>query len=366
MSAPFSLARAARWFADSGIRQPSGGVARFYRSECQKYKPVSNEITGYTASTYIYLFHVTGEGKWLDRASQTAAFLLEHAWHADLETFAFEYPSPSDEVPYQAYFFDCGIIVRGLMAVWRETRCERLRETAAVASHAMIRDFSRDRYYHPVLMLPSKEPLPEAQQWSRSAGCYQLKAALAWLDVFEATGDEALRDAYFELLELALQTHDSFFPAAETAEEIMDRLHPYCYFLEGLLPALDSTPVRAVFEKGLATVRRRLCDLAPCFARSDVYAQLLRLRMLASNVVTVDEPAAAKEAEALEEFQSANTDRRIDGGFLFARRGDLMSPHVNPVSTAFGLQALEMWRSYTDGGRTDIGKDEWPPCRLLI
>ena len=40
---------------------------------------------------------------------------------------------------------------------------------------------------------------------------------------------------------------------------------------------------------------------------------------------------------------------RIDGGFYFARRGASWQPHVNPVSTAFGLQALAMWRQYLGG-----------------
>jgi hypothetical protein len=40
---------------------------------------------------------------------------------------------------------------------------------------------------------------------------------------------------------------------------------------------------------------------------------------------------------------------RIGGGFSFGRRGDQVLPHINPVSTGFGLQALMMWRQYLDG-----------------
>ncbi len=56
----------------------------------------------------------------------------------------------------------------------------------------------------------------------------------------------------------------------------MDRLHAYAYFLEGLLPVLDRPKCAAAFrngvDRGIAAVAR---DRA-CFARSDVYAQLLR------------------------------------------------------------------------------------------
>jgi hypothetical protein len=46
------------------------------------------------------------------------------------------------------------------------------------------------------------------------------------------------------------------------------------------------------------------------------------------------------EADALAEFQQASDDPRIDGGFAFGRRDGVVSPHINPVSTAFAMQAL--------------------------
>jgi hypothetical protein len=53
--------------------------------------------------------------------------------------------------------------------------------------------------------------------------------------------------------------------------------------------------------------------------------------------VPLDREAADSEAAALVEFQLP------DGGFSFGRRGAELIPHVNPVSTAFALQALALW-----------------------
>jgi hypothetical protein len=36
-------------------------------------------------------------------------------------------------------------------------------------------------------------------------------------------------------------------------------------------------------------------------------------------------------------------DARIGGGFGFGRKGDEQLPYVNPVSTAFCMQALTLW-----------------------
>jgi len=362
LSIAFSLARAGRWFLESGIQEPSGGVARFYRSDIEKNKAVSTEITGYTASALVYLFRVTGDQQYLDRAKQAAKFLLDHAWDNTLQTFPFEHPSPSDESHHQAYFFDCGIIIRGLLAVWMETKEARLVEIAHRAAQGMVKDFHTGRDYHPILDLPGKEPLERTDQWSRTSGCYQLKAALAWYEVAELTGDDELRSAWLEILDFAVAGHPGFPEGAINAHRRMDRLHPYCYFLEGLTPVLDRAECAEAYRTALAEVSRHLRELVPSFVRSDVYAQLLRARIFGASVAPLDVTAASEEAAALAEFQAsspaAKFDARIDGGFVFGRRDGEMSPHVNPVSTAFALQALEMWRGFQAGSA--------PPCRQLL
>ena len=73
--------------------------------------------------------------------------------------------------------------------------------------------------------------------------------------------------------------------------------------------------------------------------RSDVYAQLLRARMIgeAYGVAEIDESAAAYEAEQAASFQLPS------GGFLFGRKNGVPMSFVNPVSTAFCAQALAWW-----------------------
>jgi hypothetical protein len=331
---------------DSGIQGPSGGVARYYRSEIGKNKPVSSEITGYHASALVYLFRITGDEKYLERARKTANFLIDNVWNEQLRTFPFEHPSPSPESRHHSYFFDCGIIIRGLLAVWRHTRDAKLLEVASAAAHGMIADFHSGPDYHPILDLPAKEPLARTEHWSRTPGCYQLKAALAWREVAEAVQDKPLRDAYLGMVDSALATHADYLAIAVNEHQVMDRLHPYAYFLEGLTPLLNRADCAAVYLQGMSSISLRLNAIAPSFARSDVYAQLLRARVYGAKTLGIDAAAAADEAEALLGYQAASEDLRIDGGFYFGQRHGEMSPHVNPVSTVFALQALEMWREF--------------------
>jgi hypothetical protein len=121
----------------------------------------------------------------------------------------------------------------------------------------------------------------------------------------------------------------------------MDRLHAFCYFLEGVLPRVNEKRCGTALCAGIRMVAQYLREIAPEFERSDVYAQLLRIRLYAdwAGAAPLDREAAQFESEKLAAFQ------RSDGGFSFGRRGGELLPHVNPVSTGFALQALALWEN---------------------
>ena len=297
-------------------------------------------------SALAYIWRRTGEPHYLQAAHCTAGYLVRHAWDRNSFTFPFE-PANNGDSTF-AYFFDCGIIVRGLLALHRlDPRPEYLRR-ADEAATAMAFDFASEAGVHPVLSLPDKQPLDYEPQWSRSPGCYQLKSAMAWLDLSTVTGLRAPRTGYDRMLAYALDTHASFLPGDARPEKVMDRLHAYGYFLEGLIPVLERPECAAAMAAGIDRVALLLRELAPVFVRSDVYAQLLRARIYAASAgaLTLDARAAREEADALRAFQIDSNDPSVDGGFYFGRKAGALMPHVNPVSAAFAMQALAMWEDY--------------------
>ena len=128
----------------------------------------------------------------------------------------------------------------------------------------------------------------------------------------------------------------------------MDRLHAYAYFLEGLLPVLEREEYAECFEKGIQRIAVYLQEISPLFSRSDVYAQLLRLRLYGEifGVMPVDPHAAVREATEVAEFQLCSDDSAASKGFCFGRRCGQLLPHVNPATTAFCVQALALWDDY--------------------
>ena len=334
--------RAAKWLLESGIQEPGGGVARYYRTDVQRNQPVSTEITGYGVSAFLYLHQPAA-------ALKAAEFLLK-AW--DGSAMAFELESAPDD--RFTYFFDCGIIVRGLLGAWRYTGSPELLDVAAAIGKSMACDFADGGDdYHPILTLPQKQPVPrDPLRWSRTTGCYQVKAALAWQELFEATGETLFEQCYGQAVEAGLRDYTSFLPGHSERAKVVDRLHAFLYFLEGLLPRAQDPACADALRNGIAAVEHLLKDTAAEFERSDVYAQLLRIRIFAdwAGAVPLDRQAAEQEAAALARFQAHHDDPRIDGGFYFGRAAGVWLPFINPVSTAFAVQALGLWSRYSGGG----------------
>jgi uncharacterized protein YyaL (SSP411 family) len=135
---------------------------------------------------FVFLQATTGDEEYLNRARAAARFLTRVAWDLRNSGIPFE-PEPAAFT----YFFDCGIIVRCLLALWRVTRGQELLDVAAAIGESMAPDFACDMGgYWPILSLPDKRPLEmDAPRWSHSAGCYRLKAGMAWRELAEATGD---------------------------------------------------------------------------------------------------------------------------------------------------------------------------------
>ena len=153
------------------------------------------------------------------------------------------------------YFFDCGIIVRGLLSVWRETRDDLLLSRAVDCGRAMIRDFDTGHEIHPILTLPEKSAVARDWRWSRNPGCYQLKAALAWRDLATVTGEPVFAQAFERHLERSLSDYGEFLPGNSNCERVMDRLHAFSYFLESLISLTDNERCALALADGIARVR---------------------------------------------------------------------------------------------------------------
>ena len=339
------------WLLHSGIEERNGGVSRYHLSDSRRNKPISTEITGYCASALVVLYEQTGEQRYWESALRKAKYLTKRAW--DSRSGAMPFECEGKEQKY-SYFFDDGIIVRGLLALWRKCGHADLLSTAVKIGDSMAQHFFDGKNFSPIISLPDKQPLTyEYARWSRSPGCYQLKSALAWRELWEATNNERFKKLYEQMLQSSLESQHSFLPGVDVENSVMDRLHAYAYFLEGLLPETDRPECKVAMQGGIPLLAEYAREIGPTFLRSDVMAQLLRVQIYAdcAGVAPLDPQLAAQEAATIKEFQSSDPDLRLNGGFWFGRKEGKMLPFMNPVSTVFAYQALEMLDRYQAGER---------------
>ncbi len=346
---PAILAHGARWPLLSGIQEDHGGVARYHHTDRHENARISTEITGYFVSSTLDLFTRLGDARLLDAALRAGRFLVSKAWNADLGVMPFEWSANGSLPEHASYFFDNGIIVRALLRLWRVSGEQQFIDCAAACGESMRRDFVNPADIDPILALPSKQPTPRDARWSRQPDCYQLKSALAWHDLAEATGDRSWLEPFDAAFERALATHAAF-PEGEPGIRVMDRLHAYGYFLEACLSRPTSPAAAAALRTGIAEAGRHLRLIRGAFERADVPAQILRARLWAdaAGVVPLDLASAGEEACWAASYQMAGADN-IDGGFCFGRRDGQFMPFVNPVSTTFCLQALALWQDHRAG-----------------
>lgn len=340
------------WLAHSGIQAESGGLSRYYRADLQEYKNISTEITGYAVQGYLQL-PLAGQPGFLSNALRAGQFLCYDAGDSNADLFTFEVGRTGVKARQLAYFFDCGIIIRGLISLWNTTADPMYLERAERCGAMMMTRMSRvDGSFFSVLDLDSGVPSCDPSAWSLDAGAYQLKAGIGFMELAELTSSGLFSTTAEQLLSWALRHHEMFLPGDSDAAGVADRLHAYCYFLEGLLPFVEHRfDCALVLQSGVTRVELLLDQTRSALERCDVIAQLLRLRLLGDymGMVELDLSAASREAENLLSFQLHADDRRTNGAFAFGRRAGQLVPHANPVSTIFALQALRMWNEQQNG-----------------
>ena len=340
------------WLAHSGIQAESGGVSRYFAGDVGKYKNISTEITGYATQAYT-LLPLPAQTGLLSNALRAGQFLCYDTGDPAEGFFPFEISRDGSQLSDRAYFFDCGITIRGLVALWNITGDPQYLTRAERCGAAMMGRMSRvDGSFFPILDRATGIPSAGEGHWSLEPGVYQLKTGLAFLELAELTSSGVFSRTAEDLLQWSMRQHESFLAGAPDPAGVADRTHAYCYFLEGLLPFIDRRfdCVQAL-QAGMTAVENAIDTHRETLERTDTIAQLLRLRLIGEyvGVVEIDLSAASREAEALPGFQLHTTDRRTNGAFSFGRRNGELTPHANPVSTIFALQALRMWHEYQNG-----------------
>ena len=180
-----------RWLNSSGIQDESGGVSRYYRHQTAQPiepQPISTAVTGYFIRALLWADRFSGDEP-SERARLAGRFLLEQSFDLSREVFPFEHPMGAGPPASLAYFFDCGMTIRGLLQLAKATEDPSYIECAERCGLVLsTRMATVDGGFFALFDIDNDRSFTDSGSWSVQAEVHQLKVGLAFLELFEATG----------------------------------------------------------------------------------------------------------------------------------------------------------------------------------
>lgn len=343
------------WFLESGIQADEGGFYAWQDMNDKSHPYLYSEITGYAITTLCFLYAMTENNTFIERAKRAAKWIENEAMDDSGGILTRKYLKESVE-HYSfgrgnIYSFDCAMAVFGMLKLYRITKDARyLNLSERVINFLNNKMLKTNGLYYPVFDTKKDVPIEEFDKWSMQSGSFHSKLALMLCEFASLKKDASYNTIAKRLIEASV---DLFCKDGRFITNIKDHsshLHPYSYTLEGMLcysamtqdDSYTDTAEKA-FKKltsfqssdgGFPTEvsEDRKSDIA--YQRSDIQAQILRLSYFIGGKFDRE-----KLLERLLSFQNITNDYK--GGFLFGTDRDGSSKkHSNAWCSMFALQAL--------------------------
>jgi hypothetical protein len=316
----------------------------------------------------VYLYKLTNNKLYINRASKAAKWLIKNAQHKDGGfkcLFVIDKKSPHAYKKNLIYSFDNGVILNGLCSLYKITKKEYLLKSAKKCA-SWVSNYCVDKNHNviPVYDLDSNKFYESDKEWSTTSGSYHTKVSMGFANYYSITKDKK----YLKLANLICknslkyQQKDgrfvSFFSKGGT------NIHPHCYSAEGLWSIGMFTNNINFLNKSLKALKwiinktnsigkppRLYKDGKPIYnERIDIIAQTIRLNFLQNIAMRknfMKKPTLLKMFKILEKFQiTKNNDIKTFGSFIWGKTstGKLVN-HSNSWVTFFCIQCLELAKS---------------------
>ncbi|MEK6766262.1 MAG: glycoside hydrolase family 88 protein [Planctomycetota bacterium] len=369
------------WLLNSGIQnmhnRPKlyGSFNSWYDKDLKIYPYIYSEVTGYGITLFLYLNNLSKDDKCLNSAVAAANWLLKYAYEepSNIVKFRFYYHI-DDFSPRHAYTFDTGIIINGLVNLYRQTKDKSLLNKSIDMANWVTDVMQRkDGEFLSFYDIDDNIRLLSPDIWSKRPGAYHAKMCFCLLRLYDVVRNEKYLNAAKQICNWTLnqQLEDGRFLCI--SEENITNAHPHCYGIEGLLYAgiyLNEEEYVKNAVKGIVWLLDKqlpnggvpsefVGDSPVLKERCDALAQMIRLSLITLDMKRLSEkyiPSIAKMIKRLLEFQCQESDPSAKGGFYYIidSNGNKVN-HINSWATMFALQALCMFKQMTNKkGKFDI------------
>jgi UDP-N-acetylglucosamine 2-epimerase (non-hydrolysing) len=386
------------WLLTSGIQDRSrnsaqnGGVYCWYDEKEERYPFIYSEITGYYLSFCAYL-HVHATDPQTSTAALTSArlaadWLINSAYDQNFSLMLTRYYLDSREAELSsaysfkeslAYSFDNGMIVNGLVNLYKVTGDNRYLDMAKrIASSLIDRMQTSDGLFSATFSLKEKKPLDDLRVWSRHPGSHHVKLAIGFLELYKITGDDKFLTSATRIRDAALHYQHDNGRFEVFGRERDTYTHYHLYSIEGLLYiALTNPenknghrPLDAAYRAFSWLLQKQFITHTGGIASSyfnhqtvgnetaDILAQTVRLGALFKSLGLLtprQEQQVHSVVSRLLQFQAQSAQPSVAGGFYygFGEHGEII-PHVNSWASMFAAQALDMFYRANNGEKISM------------
>ena len=376
-----SIESAVDWLVKSGIQNTKspkkGSVNAWYDIKRKKYSFIYSEINGYFLTMMVFLYNNTKDKKYLDYAILSANWLIKYALHKNGGfkcLFLIDKKSLHAFKQNQIYSFDNGVILNGLVSLYKITKKNYLLKSAIKCGN-WITNYCIDKndYVKPVYDVSENKFFESDKEWSLTSSSYHTKIATGLINLYSVTKQKKYLENAKKICNRSLQFQTKNGRFISFPFRGGTNAHPHCYSAEGLwcvgtylkekkyLKASKKATkwILSKLNKDGKIPRLYFKEKMIFHERLDAVSQVIRLFFLNSSNQKnsdFDIRKIKKLINLLLKYQNSKSDNiKIKGSFYWGKTSNgKQMKHPNSWVTFFAIQALFMYRNFANDQKLKI------------
>ena len=378
-----ALKHSISWLESSGIQNSqnnknflSGSVNAWYDSVKKKYSFVYSEINGYFMTMMVFLYKRTGKKKYLEKGLKAAKWLISRAQEKNGGfrcLFLIDKNSSHAHKKNQIYSFDNGIIINGLVSLYKETKKPFLIKSAEKCANWIINFcIDNNNLVKPVYDIENNKFFESDKEWSTTSGSYHVKISIGLANLYSVIKKKKYIDAAKKICNSSLKFQKKDGRFVSFSSKGGTNAHPHCYSAEGfwvLGTYLNNKKYLSSSEKATKWIiskqnpagkipRLFLINSSIYHERIDAVAQTIRLIFLIKfnknkkNLI-ISKPKLKKLLKIMLKYQNLKTNNsKIKGSFSWGKKSNgTILKHANSWVTFFTIQSLFFYKDFLENNK---------------
>ncbi len=359
------------WLLESGIQSKeninTGAFKAWYNTKSKKYSYLYSEISGYLITHMCFMYEYTNKKVYLNSAIKSANWLIKCAQDKTGGfkcLFLLDKKIKLDFKSEQIYAFDNGVIINGLVNLYKLTKKKEYLDAATKCGNWIVNQAQKKNgEIKPIYDLKKKSFVEDKKKWSWVSGSYHTKISIGLLNLYSVNKKKFFLIASKKIFKTSLKKQ------IKTGEFLSTRfstnLHPHCYSAEGLwvgskflknknyLNAVVKS-IEWIFKNqninGLLP-RLRIGKKLIYSERVDALSQSVRLALLLLRDNKVNKKKfdiqIKKVIMIIIKYQSKSKNLKEKGGFYWGKSSKgKISIDLNCWVTSFVVQTLILFKYY--------------------